>query len=173
MGRFLFVIIVIVSLLWGNVSFSAKDYISDPSIPDNEDGAYPVTTKYKIDVDGDKKPELVKVNYGIGVSDKFLTIEIYKGKKLISKLKGSFGIQSNYKIADIDGDGKKEIIIWSGLWDFRLPGEDGVTEKNYEGHSGAHRYIVATYKFIRGEYYLWDIYTTKKKYEPFCEEMPK
>ena len=29
------------------------------------------------------------------------------------------------------------------------------------------------YTLIRGEYYLWDIYTTKKKYKPFCEEQPR
>lgn len=92
---------------------------------------------------------------------------------VLSKAKGEFGIQSNYKIEDVDNDGRQEIIIWSGIWDPRMPEEDGVTEETYEGHSAPHRYIMATYKLIRGQYYLWDIYTTKKKYEPFSEEMPK
>ena len=54
-----------------------------------------------------------------------------------------------------------------------MPGEDGVTEATYEGHSVPHRYIVVTYRLIRGQYYFWDVYTTKKLYEPFCEEQPK
>ena len=53
-----------------------------------------------------------------------------------------------------------------------MPGEDGVTEKTSEGHSAPHRYVVATYKLVRDEYYLWDVYTTKKKYDPFCEKQP-
>jgi len=126
----------------------------------------------EIDLDSDGKSETVKVIWHGGVSDHGLVIEVYKDNKLISTLKGEYGIQSNYKIENVDSDNKKEIIIWSGLWDFRMPGEDGVTEDNYEGHSGLHRYVVAIYKFFRGEYYLWDIYTTKKKYEPFCEEQP-
>jgi len=74
----------------------------------------------KIDLDGDGKEETLKIIWGHGVSDHSLTIEVYKGDKLISTLKGEYGIQSNYRIADIDKDGKQEIIIWSGLWDFRL-----------------------------------------------------
>lgn len=130
----------------------------------------------KVDLDNDNKAETVKVIWNGGVTDHILTIEVYKDGNLISTLKGgdgSGGIQCNFRIADIDGDGKKEIIIWSGLWDFRLPGEDGLTDANYEGHSAPHRYIVATYKLLRGQYYLWEIYTTKRKYEPFCEEQPK
>jgi len=127
----------------------------------------------KVDLDGDKKDETVKVIWSGGVSDHFLTIEVYRDSEIISTIKGEFGIQSNFKIEDIDGEGKKEIIIWSGIWDPRMPGEDGVTETTYEGHSGLHRYVVATYKLIREQYYLWDIYTTKKKYEPFCKEQPQ
>jgi len=133
-----------------------------------------------VDLDGDTKEETVKVIWGGGVSDHSLTIEVYKDGRLISTLDDrEHGIQPNFKIEDVDGDGRKEIIIWSGLWDFRMPGEDDITEENYEGHSGPHRYVVATYKFIKGhefrpdEYYLWDIYTTKKKYEPFCQEQPE
>ena len=127
----------------------------------------------KIDLDGDGMDETIRVIWYGGVSDHGLTIEVYKDNKLISTLKGEYGIQSNYKIEDVDSDNKKEIIIWSGLWDFRMGAEDGIAEDAYEGHSDPHRYVVATYKFIRGEYWLWDIYTTKKKYEPFCEEQPR
>jgi hypothetical protein len=126
----------------------------------------------RIDLDGDGKDETIKVIWYGGVSDHGLAIEVYTDNKLISTLKGEYGIQSNYKIEDVDSDNKKEIIIWSGLWDFRMGAEDGIAEDAYEGHSDSHKYVVATYKFVRGEYYLWDIYTTKKKYEPFCEEQP-
>ena len=171
--NFYIYVLVVLTLLFASDGFAAKDYMARlPLSSENDDGAAPVITKYHIDLFGNKKKELVKVIYGQGVSDKLLTIEVYNDNKLISTLKGEFGIQSNYKIEDIDHDGRKEIIIWSGLWDFRSPGEDGVTNKTYEGHSAPHRYVVSIYKLLRDEYYLWDIYTTKKKYEPFCEEIP-
>src|SRR3989339_2289470 len=65
----------------------------------------------EIDLDGDKKNETIKAIWGEGVTDHFLTIEIYSGDTLISTLKNDFGIQPNYKIADVDKDGKKEMII--------------------------------------------------------------
>jgi hypothetical protein len=167
----LIVPLAVVMIFFAGNLYAAKDYIVRDR--NSEDGAEPVITEHRIDVDGDKHDELVKILYGPGVSDKSLTIEVYKGGKIISTLKSEFGIQPNYKFEDVDADGKKEIVIWSGLWDFRMPGEDGITEETYEGHSDTHRYVVATYKFMRDEYYLWDIYTTKKKYEPYCEEIPE
>ncbi|MDP8260931.1 MAG: hypothetical protein P9M01_01135 [Candidatus Kappaea frigidicola] len=165
---------ILALLLISPLACATQDYISTKNLDgDGEILGNPTLHEYKIDIDNDGKEELIKVIYGGGVSDKPLTIEIYKDGKLIATLKGEFGIQSNYKIEDVDNDGKKEIIIWSGLWDFRMAGEGGVTKETYEGHSAPHRYIVVTYKLLRGEYYLWDIYTTKKKYEPFCEEQPK
>jgi len=132
----------------------------------------------KIDLYGDGKKETIKAIWGGGVSEHSLKIEIYKDSKLLSTLENDLGIQSNYKIEDLYHDGRKEIIIWSGLWDFRMPGEDGATEENYEGHSTAHRYVVEIYRLIKGsdarddQYTLWDVYMTKKKYEPFFEEQP-
>ena len=161
--------ILVLTIILSAKSYAAKDYM----VKEGQDIASPVTTEYKIDMDGDRELELIRVNYGQGVSNKALTIEVYKDNKLISTLKGELGIQSNYNIEDVDKDGRKEVIIWSGIWDPRLPGEDGITEETYEGHSSLHRYIVATYKLTRGQYYLWEIYTTKKKYEPFCDEQPR
>ena len=127
-----------------------------------------------VDLDGDGKDEEIRVIWGHGVTDHSLTIELYKNDIKFDTLKPICGgIQSNYKFEDLDGDGKLEIIIWEGMWDFRMPGEDDITEETYEGHSGLHRYVVATYKLLREKCYLWDIYTTKKKYEPFCEQQPK
>ena len=168
------IISILALLLISPLAYATQDYISTKDLDgDGEILGSPTLHEYRIDIDNDGKEELIKVIYGGGVSDKPITIEVYKDDKLISTLKGEFGIQSNYKIEDVDNDGKKEIIIWSGLWDFRMAGEEGVTEETYEGHSAPHRYVVAIYKLLRGQYYLWDIYATKKKYEPFCEEQPK
>ena len=157
---------------------AAEESVTGPNAEADDRGQVDVG---RIDLDGDGKEETIKVIWNGGVTDHILTIEVYRYNKLISTLKGGVGggIQSNFKIMDVDGDGKKEIIIWSGLWDFRLPGEEDVTEATCEGHSMPHRYVVATYKFIKGnefrkdDYCLWAIYTTEKKYEPFCEQMPK
>jgi len=122
-----------------------------------------------VDLDGNAEQDVVikKEAWG-GVSNRPFKIETLLNGNLIDSIDpDKFGIQSRYKIVDIDGDGLKEIVTWSGLWDPRLPGEDGVTEETYEGHSAPHRYVFVTYKLIRGEYYPWNYYTTKKKYVPF------
>lgn len=121
----------------------------------------------EMDLDGNGQNETIKEIWSGGVSNKNLTLEIYSGETLISVLSNNFGIQPNYKIQDRDGDGKQEIIIWNGIWDPRLPGEDGATKDNYEGHSSPHRYVFVTYKLIRGEYYPWDFHTTTKKIGPW------
>lgn len=139
---------------------------------DNEASDAPIVKEMQIDVDSDGVNELVKATWGPGVSDKPLKIEIFKDGNVIDTVHNEFGIQPNYTLKDIDNDGKQELIIWQGLWDFRLPGEDGMTEEEYEGHSASHRHIVATYKWLRNEYYLWDVYTTKKKQPAWSETMP-
>ena len=78
----------------------------------------------EIDLDSDGKSETVKVIWHGGVSDHGLAIEVYEDNKLIATLGNDLGgIQANYKIEDVDKDGRKEIIIWSGMWDPRLPGK--------------------------------------------------
>jgi hypothetical protein len=136
---------------------------------DAEEGYSGQIDEGNVDLFDNGEDTTIRVTWDGGVTDHHLTIEI---PELGVKLTNEYGIQPNYAIQDADKDGKKEIIIWSGLWDPRMPGEDGVIETTYEGHSASHRYVVATYKLIRGQYYLWDIYTTKKKYEPFCKEQP-
>lgn len=116
--------------------FAAQDYLEKiPSGVKAEDyvpGAL-VKTDYKIDLDSDRKSELVRVLYGQGVSDKSLTIEIFKGKKKVDTLKNRLGIQPNYRIADVDADGKKEIIIWEGLWDRGWRGKMGLPKRTTRG----------------------------------------
>ena len=122
-----------------------------------------------VDLDGNAEQDLViqKEAWG-GVSNRPFKIEILLNGNLIDSIHPyKFGIQSRYKIIDIEGDGIKEIITWSGLWDPRLPGEEGVTEETYEGHSSPHKYLFVTYKLLRGEYYPSNFYTTKKKYQPY------
>ena len=126
-----------------------------------------------VDLDGDKKEETIKVIWGAGVSDHSLTIEIIKEGKVISTLRNEFGLQPNFRVTDADQNGKKEIILWSGVWDSRLPGDEGVTEATCEGLGDPHRNVVATYKLLSGKFRLWDIYTTNKKFMPFCEKQPK
>lgn len=141
-------------------------------VKENKASDTPVVKTVQIDIDNDGNTETAKATWGLGVSDKPLRIEIFKDSKIIDTINAEFGIESNYMFKDTDKDEKAELIIWSGIWDFRLPGEDGITEENYEGHSGAHRYIVATYKWLRNKYYLWDVYTTKQKYPAWSEIIP-
>ena len=124
----------------------------------------------RVDLNGDKKGAFIKVIWSTGVSNKLLTIELYKDKalhELISKIKPITDMQPNFKLEDLDGDGKLAVIVWSALWDPRLSGEEGVTKSTFEGHSSPHKYVVATYKLVRNEYLLWNVYTTVKRYEPF------
>lgn len=127
----------------------------------------------EIDLDGDGQDETIKVIWSREWRNHALTIEIYKDNELIETLKNDFGYQPNYKIENIDEDKMKEIIIWSGRWDFRTPGADGIAQEDYEGLDSPHKYIVATYKWIQGGYSLWDIYTTKNQYDPYVEEQPR
>jgi len=108
MFRSLFLYLLVITIFSAPL-FAAQDYLVKE--PTKNDPSDPAITTYEIDLDSDKNTELIKVIYGEGVSDKPLTVEVYKGNRLIALLNGDLGIQSNYKIEDTDGDGKKEIII--------------------------------------------------------------
>lgn len=128
----------------------------------------------RVDLDGDNLPELIRVTWQAGGSDKPIRVDVFDDSKIIQTLGPVMGgIQSNYALRDSDGDERPELIIWSGLWDPRLPGEDGLQDQEYEGHSGPHRYMVATYKWIRGSFQIWDLYTTKKTYDPYPDDVPE
>ena len=127
-----------------------------------------------VDLDGDKKPETIKVIWGHGVSDHSLLLELYKDagmKTLIAKLEPT-GIQPNFKLEDLDGDGKLEVILWGAVSDPSMSQDVNDTSKPFEGHSSPHLYEVSIYKMEAGGYKLSQRYTSKKKYEPFCEEQP-
>jgi len=121
----------------------------------------------KSDVDGDGAEENIKVTWGEGMTDHSLTIEINRNDPEHSSL-GALGpiagVQPNYKFEDQDADGKLEIIVWGGLWDYEISGE---------AEDGQHRYVVATYKLFSHGYVLWDVYTTRVKYEPFFSRSEK
>ena len=160
---------------WGNYHKNIKWIKHDPltTKDDAKEGYNGQADTGIVDLDGDKKNETIVVIWEPGTTDHGLKIEIYKNKEKVDTLNPIYGSQPNFDIEDIDEDGKQEIIMWGGLWDPRLPGEDEITKESYEGHSDPHRYIVAKYKLIKNQYYLWDAYMTKKKYEPFCRKKPE
>lgn len=115
----------------------------------------------KTDVDSDGVEEEIKVTWGEGLNDHSLTIEItrFQPEKVVIGTPGPVaGIQPNYKLEDIDQDGKLEVIVWGGLWDYEI---------SAEAELGQHRYVVAIYKLLSGGYALWEVYTTRTKYDPY------
>ena len=124
----------------------------------------------KIDLDGDGKDEMVKVTWGHGVSDHSLSITVRINNKFVT-LKPK-GIQPNFKIADVDGDGKLEIVLWGAVSDPNMSQLLSDESKPFEGHSSPHLFTVSIYKLADAGYKLSKEYTSKKHYEPFCEEQP-
>lgn len=124
---------------------------------------------------GDRNQETIKVIWGQGVSDHSLRLELYKDAEMkthIATLEPA-GIQPNFKIEDMDGDGKLEIVLWGAVSDPSMSQDVGDASKLFEGHSSLHLFTVSTYKLTDAGYKLSREYTTKEKYEPFCEEQPK
>ena len=128
-----------------------------------------------VDLDGDGKEETIRVIWGTGVSDHALTIELYKDREMhqfISRLKPS-GIQPNFKLEDLDNDGKLEVILWGAVDDPNMSQDSTDTSKPFEGHSAPHLFKVDTYKLDKEGYRLQKSYVSKEHYLPFCEEQPK
>lgn len=124
------------------------------------------------DLDGDGKDETIKAIWNAGVSDHALTIEVYKESKKIVTLQPK-GIQPNFKVEDIDGDGKLEIALWGAVGDPKISQDISDESKPFEGHSSPHLFKVSIYKLEQGKYKLSKEYTSRRKYEPFCEEQPE
>lgn len=124
------------------------------------------------DLDGDGKNETIKVIWGTGVSDHSLAIEVYKGSKKFATLQPK-GIQPNFKVEDIDGDAKLEIVLWGAVDDPNMSQDISDESKPFEGHSSPHLFMVSIYKLTDTGYKLSREYTSKKKYESFCEQQPK
>ena len=128
-----------------------------------------------VDLNGDGKKETIKVIWGPGVSDHSLTIELYrdsKMKELINRLEPS-GIQPNFKVEDIDNNGKLEVVLWGAVNDPKMSQLSSDTSKPFEGHSDPHLFKVDVYKLDKDKYSLQKSYVSNEHYLPFCEEQPK
>lgn len=127
-----------------------------------------------VDLDSDSKEETIKVIWGPGVSDHSLTIELYRDsemKELVSRLEPG-GIQPNFKVEDVDNDGKIEVILWGAVSDPNMSQDISDESKPFEGHSDSHLFQVDVYKIGEDSRRLQKSYISKQKYEPFCEEQP-
>lgn len=126
----------------------------------------------RVDLFGNGKYETIKAIWGIGVTDHSLKIEVYEGDKVVATLEPK-GIQPNFKVEDIDGDGKLEIVLWGAVADPAMSQDVSDESKPFEGHSEPHLFTVSIYKPVGTNFELAREYTSKKKYEPFCEEQPE
>ena len=129
-----------------------------------------------VDLNGDGKEVIIKIVWGPGVSNHSLIIVLYKDsemRELISYLEPS-GIQPNFKVEDIDNDGKLEIVLWGAVADPKMDNDTSKTSKSFaERHSVPHLFKVDVYKLDNDKYMLQKSYISKQKYEPFCEEQPE
>lgn len=125
-----------------------------------------------VDLNGDGEKETIKVVWGIGVSDHSLTIELYKDNKKFATLKPK-GIQPNFKVEDIDKDGKLEVVLWGAVADPKMSHDASNANKPFEGHSDLHLFKVDVYKLDKDKYSLQKSYVSKQKYDLFCEEQPR
>ena len=166
---------------WGNHYRNIKWIKHKPYLPEEMKGEIidPEEADYRgqidiglVDLDGDKKDETIKVVWGPGVSDHSLTIELVKDGKKIATLVPK-GVQPNFKVEDIDSDGNMEIVLWGAVNDPAMSQLASDESKSFEGHSAPHLFMVSIYRLIGDQYELSEEYTTKQKYEPFCEEQPK
>lgn len=165
---------------WGYTYKNIKwvSHILDPETTpsfENEAGSGGQVDIGRVDIDSDGKPKTIKVIWGHGVSDHSLTIELYrdsKMKELISRLEPG-GIQPNFKVEDIDNDGKLEIVLWGAVANLKMSQDLSDTSKPFEGHSDQHLFKVDVYKLDKDKYNLQRSYVSKQKYEPFCEEQPE
>ena len=93
-------------------------------------------------------------------------------KQLIAHLEPT-GAQANFKVEDLDGDDKLEIIIWGAVADPKMSQDASDKSKPFEGHSAPHLFKVDVYKIGEDNRRLQESYISKEKYEPFCEEQPR
>jgi hypothetical protein len=151
-----------------------------PYLPEGmeDDVIYPGEADYRgqidigyVDLDSDGSQETIKAIWGHGVSNRSLAIELYKDDNKIATLRPK-GIQPNFKVEDIDGDGIMEIVLWGAVSDPNMSQLISDTSKPFEGHSSPHFFVVSTYKLEGDEYRLVEEYTSKDKYEPFSMEQP-
>jgi tetratricopeptide (TPR) repeat protein len=154
-----------------HIPYLPKDMEDDVIYPGEADYRGRVDIGY-VDLDGDGSQETIKVIWGHGVSSRSLVVEVYKDDNRIATLRPK-GMQPNFNVEDIDGDGIMEIVLWGAVPDPDMSQDASDESKPFEGHSSPHLFVVSTYKLEGDEYRLLDEYTSKGKYEPFSVEQPK
>jgi len=129
---------------WGNHYKNIKwiSHTPDPAGPDAEPSGGEADARGQIDtgtvnLQSDGREKTIKVIWGPGVSDHSLTIELYRDnemKELITRIEPG-GIQPNFKIEDIDNDGRLEIVLWGAVDDPNMSQLLSDESKPFEGHS--------------------------------------
>jgi len=166
--------------LWGDNYKNIRWVSHTPYLPESmkDDVISPDEADYRgqidvgmVDLDGDKDEETIKVIWGAGVTDRFLTIELYESDTLIGRLIPE-GIQPNFKVEDVDGDGTMEVAIWGAIYDPDMSQLLSDKSKPLEGHSSPHFFRVDTWKLAESIWFR-DSYISKDKHEPFSMEQPR
>ena len=136
------------------VSYTPTLPAGDKSNPEPDEADYRGQEDVgKVDLFGDGKYETIKAIWGVGISDHSLKVEVYKDNKMFSSLRPK-GIQPNFKIEDVDGDGKLEIILWGAVADPGMSQDISDESKPFEGHSEPHLFTVSIYKLTNVGYQL-------------------
>lgn len=123
-----------------------------------------------VDFNGDGKEHYLKVIWtAYGGPAKGLLIEEYQDKALKNKIATispqSEGYHPNFKVEDVDSDGKLELITFAGVPDPNMSGM--VDDKKPFEPRFADRFLrVSIYKYKDGTLKLSRQYLTKGKFEP-------
>lgn len=123
-----------------------------------------------VDFNGDGKAVYLKVIWtAYGGPAKGLVIEAYQDKALKNKIATvspqSEGYHPNFKVEDVDADGKLELITFAGVPDPNMSGM--VDDKKPFEPRFADRFLrVSIYKYKDGALKLSKQYLTKDKFEP-------
>jgi hypothetical protein len=125
----------------------------------------------RVDFNRDKEYQYIKVMWtAYGGPARGLIIDVYQDENLKSRIAiispQKEGVNPNFKIEDIDGDGVLELITFSGQLDPNMSNVwDGDTP--FQGRFSDMFLLVSIYKFIDGSFSLDYQYVTEHKYQPY------